>query len=94
MSETQISAYITDSTREQLERYAESHGLKKGYLIEAALLHHLQALNELPADVIIPPRIGVTAASFERVAALVASPRPPTEALHDLMGTKPSKRAR
>ena len=93
-NETQISTYITDATREQLDHYVEAHGLKKGHLIETALLHHLQALRELPTDVIIPPQLILSADSFEKVAAHVTAPRAPTDAMHALMGTKPSKRAR
>ena len=58
--QTQISALISDNTKQALEEYAEAHGVKKGYLIEVALLHHLQALRELPLDVIIPARLVVT----------------------------------
>ena len=54
MTDTQISAHISVETRELIERYTGAHGLKKGALVEQALLHHLQALRELPADVIIP----------------------------------------
>ncbi len=85
MAETQISAYITDATRAQLERYADAHGMKKGHLVEDALLHHFQALRELPADLIVPPRILVLAAAFARVARLVKHPRRPTRALRKLM---------
>jgi hypothetical protein len=85
MSVTQISAYISDETREQMERYTGAHGLKKGALVEQALLHHLQALREIPMDVIIPPRIQLTRASFDRVAELIVTPREPTEAMHTLM---------
>jgi hypothetical protein len=80
MAETQISAYISEETRELVERYASGHGVKKGALVEQALLHHLQALRELPADLIIPPRIELAEASFERAAALAAKPRKPRKA--------------
>ena len=89
MAETQISAYISEATKQQVERYAEAHGVKKGYLVEEALLHHLQALRELPADIVIPPRVRLTAASFEATAELVRKPRKPTKALRDLMAGKP-----
>lgn len=85
MAETQISAYISEATKHQVELYAEAHGVKKGYLVEQALLHHLQALRELPADIVIPPRLLVTASSFEEVARAVKAPRAPTEALRDLL---------
>lgn len=88
MGDTQISAFISEATKELVERYAEAHGVKKGYLVEEALLHHLKALRELPADIVIPPRLTVTAKSFETVAALVKKPRKPRKALRDLMAGK------
>ena len=88
MAETQISAYISEATKQQLERYADAHGMKKGHLIEEALLHHLQALRELPADIVIPPRLVVTSGSFEKVTELAKKPRQPTKALRDLMAGK------
>jgi hypothetical protein len=91
MAETQISAYISDATKQQLERYAEAHGVKKAHLIEEALLHHLQALRELPADIVIPPRLVVTSTSFETVIELARKPRRPTKALRDLMAGKPGR---
>jgi hypothetical protein len=88
MAETQISAYISEATRERVEQYAEAHGVKKGYLVEEALLHHLQALRELPADIIIPPRLEISAKSFEKVAGLMQKPRKPSKTLRDLMAGK------
>lgn len=64
---TQISAPITPETKAELEAWVEQSGMKKGRVIEDALLHHLRALRELPADVMIPPRIVATRESFERV---------------------------
>lgn len=91
MADTQISAYVSDTTKELVERYVEAHGVKKGRLIEEALLHHLQALRELPADLIIPPRIVVEPKTFERVAALTRRPRKPTKALRELMSGKKAR---
>jgi hypothetical protein len=89
MADTQISAYISQATKEQVERYTEAHGVKKGQLVEEALLHHLQALRELPADIVIPPRLTVTARSFEAVVELVRKPRKPSKSLRDLLAGKP-----
>lgn len=89
MSDRQISAYISEATKRQVERYAEAHGVKKGFLIEEALLHHLQALRELPADIVVPPRLTVTAESFAKIAEVIDKPRKPTKALRDLMAGKP-----
>lgn len=88
MAETQISAYISEETREQVERFVGAHGLKKGALVEQALLHHLQALRELPADVIIPPQIRLTEKSFQEVVRLLRQPGKPTQAMLGLMAGK------
>jgi hypothetical protein len=82
--ETQISAYISKSTKEQLERYADEHGLKKGRLIEDALLHHLQALREVPQDLVIPTRLVVSAQTGRRIAERIRKPRKPTAATRRL----------
>ena len=89
MAETQISTYISEATRRELERYADARGIKKGRLVEEALLHHLQALRELPADVVIPPRLVLTRASFDKMVELIKKPRKPTRALRRLMAGKP-----
>ena len=89
MADTQISAYISAATKQKVERYAEAHGVKKGHLIEEALLHHLQALRELPADIVIPPRLMLTSESFGEVSDLVNKSRKPSKALRDLMAGKP-----
>ncbi len=81
---TQISAFISDSTKDLLEEYAEAHGVKKAHLIEQALLHHLEALRELPADVIIPPHLVVDRESGERVLKRLEKPQKPTKAMRDL----------
>ena len=88
MAESQISAHISEETKEQVERYAGAHGMKKGALVEQALLHHLKALRELPADVIIPPRLALSSDSFAEVASLAAKPRKPTKAMRALMTGK------
>ena len=88
MAETQISAYISEATKEKVERYADAHGVKKGYIVEEALLHHLQALRELPADIIIPPRLELARVSFEKVMELDQKPRKPSKALRRLMAGK------
>lgn len=88
MAETQISAYISEQTKQKVERYAEAHGVKKGHLVEEALLHHLQALRELPADIVIPPRLILTSRSLRDVARLAKTPRRATAALKALMAGK------
>jgi hypothetical protein len=82
--EAQISAVIPATTRDLLERHVRATGMKKGRLIENALRHHLLALQELPADVIVHPKIVVTRASGEQILERIESAKP-TRALRDLM---------
>jgi hypothetical protein len=83
--ETQISAMVSVRTKELLERQVRATGVKKGHLVEAALRHHLQALLELPADVIVHPKVIVEPRSGAALARrLVSRPRP-TAALRKLM---------
>lgn len=81
----QIAARIDESTKRELDAYAEEHGLKQGHLIEEALRHHLRALKELPADVIVPTRLVVTRESGERVLERLKNPGKPNRALRELM---------
>ena len=83
--QTQISAYVSRETKDLVDRYALAHGVKKGHLIESALLHHLQALQEIPADVVIPPVITVTRASGEALLARLDKGGQPTPAMRELM---------
>ena len=81
----QISAEISQGTKQLLERYSRAHGIKKQFLIESALLHHIQALEELPASIIIPPRLVVSAASGRKIVELVSRRQKPTSDLVELM---------
>lgn len=82
--ETQISAVISETTKELLERHVRATGVKKGYLVEQALRHHLQALQELPADVIVHPRLVVTRKSGGALLKEIEKAEP-TEALRALL---------
>lgn len=83
-ADTQISALVSRTTRELLERHVRATGVKKGHLVEQALRHHLQALQELPADVVVHPRLVVSKASGAAVKKQLTSARP-TAALRALM---------
>lgn len=83
--DTQVSAVISKETKDLLEKHARATGVKKGFLLEMALLHHLRALQEIPADIIIPPLVVVTRDSGEQIARRLHSPRP-SQALKDLVG--------
>lgn len=81
----QIAAPISKETKELLERQSRATGVKKGYLIESALRYHLRALQELPADVLVPAKMVLTRRSFDELAARLRSPGKPTKALRELM---------
>lgn len=84
MSASQISAFISASTRARLERLVRARGVTKAHVIEQALLHHLQALDELPEDAILPARIVLDPAEANRLSALMDAPPAPTEAMKRL----------
>ncbi len=83
--EVQISAFISEATKDLLERHTRATGVKKGHVVEMALLHHLRALQELPADVIVPARLVVRREVGERLLARIERPGSPSKALRKLM---------
>ena len=81
--DSQISAVVSETTKELLERHVRATGVKKGYLVEQALRHHLQALQELPTDVIVHPKLVVTRKSGAALLKEIEKAKP-TKALRDL----------
>jgi len=81
----QISAPVSKETKELLDRQVKATGVKKGHLIESALRYHLRALQELPADVLVPARIVLTRRAFEQVVERLRSPGKPSRELVELM---------
>lgn len=82
---TQISANISKNTKERMERYAREYGVKKAFLIESALQHHLNVLDEVPSDVVIPPSILLTRESGDKVLDAIENPPSPTVALNEIL---------
>jgi hypothetical protein len=80
----QISAFISAETKARLEAYVREHGVKRSYLIERALQHHLATLEAIPPDVVIPPVVVVSKASGTKLAKTLESPPPPTDAMKAL----------
>lgn len=74
--EIQISAVVSRTTGELLERHVRATGVKKGHLIEQALRHHLQALQELPADVVVHPKLIVTRKSGQVILRQMEKGKP------------------
>lgn len=83
--ETQISAVVSATTRMLLDKHVQATGIKKSHLIEEAILHHVRALEALPADVIVHPRLVVSRRSGEEIANRLKRPRRPTKLLRALM---------
>ena len=82
---TRISAYISDEANAEAEAFVKKYGITKARLIEEALQHHLQALREIPSDLIVSSRLVVTEGSVSHVAARLASDELPTPALRGLL---------
>lgn len=83
--QAQISAQISSTTKEQLDRFTERLGLKKNYVVEQALLYFMEARRELPDEALVPTRLVLEDAAFERVARQLEAPPAPTRALRELM---------
>jgi uncharacterized protein (DUF1778 family) len=84
-SQSQISATVSVATKEKLDRFTESHGLKKNFVVEQALLFFMEARRELPDEALVPARLVVEDAAFDRIVDLVVSPPEPTGSLRELM---------
>ena len=81
---TQVSAYISEETKSEIEAYVKRRGVKKAYLIEEALQHHLQALREIPEDLIIPSRLVLAGEAMAEIAERITQKDQPTESLKAL----------
>jgi len=81
----QISAQISEATRARLDLYARETGIKKGRLIEDAIEAHLDALDEVPAEYIVPHRVVVDAETWKQLVRELEQPAEPTPALRKLM---------
>ena len=81
---TQVSAYISEETKSEVEAYVKRRGVKKAHLIEETLQHHLQALREIPEDLIIRSRLVLTEKAMAQIAERINQEEQPTEALKSL----------
>jgi hypothetical protein len=80
----QISAFVSAETKARLDAYVREYGVKRSYLIERALQHHLAAMDAIPSDVLIPPAVVVSKASGAKLADKLLNPPPPTDAMKAL----------
>ena len=89
-SHAHLCASVSEETKRWLDQCAHARGVRKSELVEPVLRHHLQALHDLPADVIIPPRLVVSRKSGERILARLKKPPRPTAAMKALFANKRS----
>jgi hypothetical protein len=71
--QSRISATISMATKEKVDRFTERHGLKKNFVVEQALLYFMEARRELPDEALIPARLTLEDAAFDRVVRLLES---------------------
>lgn len=83
--QAQVSATISTTTKEKLDRFSEEHGLKKSFVVEQALLFFMESRRELPDEAFVPARIVVGDEEFERVVERLEAPPLATPALRELM---------
>ncbi|EFK08451.1 conserved hypothetical protein [delta proteobacterium NaphS2] len=89
----QISAHVSEGTKGKLDRLSKMRGMRKAFVLEQALLYHFRALEELPEEAFLPPRLVLSQDSFEKVVEWVENPPSPTKAMQELMDGVPNKSA-
>jgi hypothetical protein len=89
MKEVQLSCFVSEDVRNDFERLVRARGLKKGYVLEQALRHHLRALREIPEEFIIPATVVLTKESFRDLLRQLKSRSKPTRKLKKLMRGEP-----
>jgi hypothetical protein len=83
--QSQISATISAATKERLDRFTESHGLRKNFVVEQALLFFMESRRELPDEALVPTRLVIENQTFDKLVELIENPPAPTDALRELM---------
>ena len=82
---TQISASVSKETKKLLDAYTRKRGIKKSFVIEQALRHHLLAADEIPEEFIVPPVLRVKMEGLKAIVEQLESAAPPTPAMVELM---------
>jgi hypothetical protein len=82
--EPQITVTMSEFTLDLMEKYIRQTGVTRAYIVEQALLHHLQALDELPVEYVVHPRVVVSRKTGEDMLQDAESPQP-APALRDLV---------
>jgi uncharacterized protein (DUF1778 family) len=85
---TQISASVSKETKKLLDAYARKRGIKKSFVIEQALRHHLLAAEEIPEEFIVPPVLRVKIEGLRAIVAQLEAKDGPTPAMLELTRTR------
>ncbi len=89
INNAQVSATISTTTKNKLDRFTEELGLKKNFVVEQALLFFMESRRQLPDEAFISSRIVLEDEVFEQILARLEAKPTPTSALKELMsGTK------
>lgn len=78
----QISAYISDESKLLLENFSKHSGLKKGFIIEQAIVQYINTQQNLPNDIIVPPSVRVSKKVFDEI---IMSDNEPSNSLKKLL---------
>ena len=68
-----------------MDRLSKTRGIRKAFVLEQALLYHFRALEELPEEAFLPPRLVLSQDSFDKIVEYVDNPPSPTKAMQELM---------
>jgi hypothetical protein len=82
---SQVSATISTTTKEKLDRFTDELGLKKNYVVEQALLYFMESRRELPDEAFIPTRIVLDDDAFKLIVERLRAQPSPTAELKELM---------
>ncbi|OIP37504.1 MAG: hypothetical protein AUK47_13460 [Deltaproteobacteria bacterium CG2_30_63_29] len=82
---SQVSATISTTTKEKLDRFTEELGLKKNFVVEQALLYFMESRRQLPDEAFIPTRLVLDDEDLNRIAECLQAAPAPSRALRELM---------
>lgn len=82
---TRISATISKETNKLLDAYTRKRGIKKSFVSEQAVRHHLLATEEIPEEFIVPRVVRLKMEGLKAIVAQLESTAPPTPAMVELM---------
>jgi uncharacterized protein (DUF1778 family) len=81
----QLSVSVSTETKDELDRFTRSQGLKQNFVVEQALLLYMESRRELPDEAFVPARMVLEDEAFDELVELLESPPEPTPELVELM---------